>query len=284
MMFFFQGINLLTASSASALAFLVWECCTTLADEVEYIWSKPNVLLIKWLYLLTRYVGLLSLLLTPFFGYGSSLSCLAWIAIQMGEVQAMITLVEIVLMMRVHALYNRDPRMLAFLIFLILVATVGPMTGMALIAPKMQFSPTCAVLSIETSLTFISYIFSVTESILLLLTIAKCIHTFRKTTREIPVITLMLRDGTLAFFALVAMVLPMSIVLTVVDGAFISVLHPWFIAVYSCAGCRVVLNMQRLAIESGEIIAGGVTRAIPTTTMPMITSQINIEPLSQSAD
>ncbi|KAH7922662.1 hypothetical protein BV22DRAFT_643403 [Leucogyrophana mollusca] len=278
----FRGIDVLTASSASALSFLVWESCTTLDDEVEYIWSKSYTSPIKWLYLFARYIGLGALVATPYLGYRSALSCRGWIVLQMGEVQAMITLVEMILMLRVHALYNRDPRMRAFLILLILVATVIPSTGMGLITSKMVFNPSCAVVHVDTSLTYISYIFTVTESILLILTVVRCVHTFRTTLRQAPVIVLMLRDGTLAFFALIAMVLPMSVVLTVVHGAFISVLHPWFIAVYSCAGCRVVLNLQRLADGRDEMLPNAGTGSEHTHTLPVITSQIVIEPLPAS--
>ncbi|KAH7922079.1 hypothetical protein BV22DRAFT_683725 [Leucogyrophana mollusca] len=199
----FRGIDVVTASSASALSFLVWESCTTLDDEVEYIWSKSYTSPIKWLYLFTRYIGLGDLVATPYFGYRSALSCRGWIVLQMGGLQAMVTLVEMILMLRVHALYNRDPRMRAFLILLILVATVIPATGMGLSASKTMFSPSCAVMHIDNPLTFISYIYSITESILLILTVVKCVHTSRTTLRHAPVIVLMLRDGMLAFFALV---------------------------------------------------------------------------------
>ncbi|KAH7922078.1 hypothetical protein BV22DRAFT_1131735 [Leucogyrophana mollusca] len=70
----------------------------------------------------------------------------------------------------------------------------------------------------------------------------------------------------------------MSIVLTVVHGAFISVLHPWFIAVYSCAGCRLVLNLQRLADGREEMLPNAGASSVRTHTLPVITSQIVIEP------
>ncbi|KAH7922220.1 hypothetical protein BV22DRAFT_1131619 [Leucogyrophana mollusca] len=265
----------LTAVTASALTFLVWELCITFDDEVEFIWSKPSKSPIKWLFLFTRYVGLGSLAGSRFIGIGGDnpiLSCTGFLVLQVTLMQALIILVELILALRVHALYNRDRRMGAFLLFLVVSEPIIAIIWLSSTVPNTEFDSLCNVVHINSRMTSLSFSIVATECILLLLTILKCISTSR-TVRKSALIKLMLRDGTLGFLAVFSILIPASVLLDVSHGALVSVTNPWFNAVWSSAGCRLIVNMHRLSLEEQSHIA-----ANSNPTLPMISTHINIEP------
>ncbi|KAH7920927.1 hypothetical protein BV22DRAFT_1132697 [Leucogyrophana mollusca] len=263
----------LTSISISALCFLSWEYCITFGDEVKYIWSKPYDSPIKWLFLLTRYVGLGSLVGNRFIGIGGNnptISCRGFLTYQVTMSEVLVTLVELILMIRVHALYNRDRRIAAFLALLLAAGKVVAIIGLDSTVSTSHFNEICGVTRIDTPLAYFSFSTVMVEGILLILTLVKCIRTFQATRHSIPIITLMVRDGTMGFLAIMSILIPTSLFLVVKHGAFVSIMTPWFLAVLSCAGCRLIINMQHLSPDN----------YLPQTanqTFALITSQIIIE-------
>ncbi|KAH7904194.1 hypothetical protein BJ138DRAFT_953218 [Hygrophoropsis aurantiaca] len=263
----------LTGVSISAISFLFWEYCVTFHDEVEYIWSKPWKAPIKWLFLLTGYVGLGAVIGNRFTGIGGNnptISCRGFLTFQVTTTEFLVCCVELILMIRVHALYNRDNRMAVLLALLFVAGVVVAVIGLSSTVPNSYYNEICAVVRVETPLAYFSLSTLMAEGILLILTVIKCIRTFRETRHSIPVITLMLRDGTMCFLAIMTTLIPTSLLLVVKHGAFVSFMAPWFIAVLSCAGCRLIINMQHLSPHD----------YLPQTahqTFAMITSQILIE-------
>ncbi|KAH7915232.1 hypothetical protein BJ138DRAFT_1122892 [Hygrophoropsis aurantiaca] len=263
----------ITGISISAISFLFWEYCITFNDEVEYIWSKPWKAPIKWLFLLTRYVGLGAVIGNRFTGIGGNnptISCTGFLIFQVTMSEFLVSFVELILMIRVHALYNRDNRMAILLAFVFVAGVVVAAIGLSSTVPNSHFNEICAVVRIETSLAYFSFSTVMVEGILLVLTVVKCFRTFRETRHSIPIITLMLRDGTMCFLAIMTTLIPTSLFLVVKHGAFVSFMTPWFLAVLSCAGCRLIINMQHLSPHD----------CLPQTahqTFAMITSQILIE-------
>ncbi|KAH7922068.1 hypothetical protein BV22DRAFT_682590 [Leucogyrophana mollusca] len=270
----------LTSNSVSALSFLTWEFCITFGDEVRFVWSKPYKSPLKWLFLLTRYVGLGSLIGNRFLGIRSrnpSFSCKSFLALQVSMCQILVTLVEIILMLRLYALYNRDYRISAFLIFLAVAGTVVAIVGLVLSVPETQFDYMCSITHVGSSSTSFIFTFVIIECSVLLLTIVKCISSRRSINQTSPIIKLMLRDGTLAFLAMTATLIISSILLIAAHGSLASTLYPWVIATYSCAGCRIIINMHHLVLDDQDCPSSN--RAAP-----VITSHILIEPPSPEAD
>ncbi|KAH7922218.1 hypothetical protein BV22DRAFT_673653 [Leucogyrophana mollusca] len=167
---------------------------------MKFIWSKSNKSHIKWLYLLTRYVGLAAFAGNRFIGVGGShpaLSCKSFLSYQVTMTQVLVTLVQTILMLRVYALYN---------------------PGATSTIPNAQFNAVCGIVHIGSVMTSFRFAFVAIESILLLLTVIKCIYTFRVTRQPVPLITLLLRDGMLAFIAIVSILIPTSVTLVVDHG------------------------------------------------------------------
>ncbi|KAH7907899.1 hypothetical protein BJ138DRAFT_1158942 [Hygrophoropsis aurantiaca] len=95
--------SLLTSLSASALSVLCWETGIMFCDEVEFIWNKSYRSPVKWLYLLTRYIGLAASLGNPFLGIGASslsMTCKGFLILQVTAGQALVTLVQTIFMIR----------------------------------------------------------------------------------------------------------------------------------------------------------------------------------------
>ncbi|KAH7917859.1 hypothetical protein BV22DRAFT_926076 [Leucogyrophana mollusca] len=205
---------------------------------IEYIWSKPHRSPVKWLFLLTRYVGLASLICNLYGSVGgnyTAITCKGFLVIQVTMAQILVTLIELILMMRVHALYNQDLRITAFLAFLVIAGTLVAIVSLSFTVSSSDFDSTCGVTHIRSPLASFSFAFVITEGILLLLTLFKCIRTFRATGRSVPIIMLMLRDGTAGFLAIISILIPTSVLLVVNHGEFASTMNAWFLAVTSCA-------------------------------------------------
>ncbi|KAH7922658.1 hypothetical protein BV22DRAFT_643249 [Leucogyrophana mollusca] len=227
----------LSTVSMSALTFLSWELCTTFDNEVNYIWSKSYKSSVKWLFLLTRYIGLGSLVTNismSISGGRPPLSCWGFLTLQISVMQTIITLVELTLVVRVVALYNQNHRLRAILLFLVIGGTIFSMIGFATSVHKTEFDAMCVITHVAPAAVY-GFTFIVTEFILLVLTLAKCVHYLYITARRAPLIELMIRDGTMTFLATILVVVPTAILLTATHGAFIAMIEPWFIAVYSCA-------------------------------------------------
>ncbi|KAH7909947.1 hypothetical protein BJ138DRAFT_1180662 [Hygrophoropsis aurantiaca] len=267
------------ANSVSATSFLFWESFITFGDEIEYIWSKPYRSPVKWLFLLTRYVGLASVICNVYGTVGgihTAISCRGFLVIQVTMAQALVTLVELILIMRVHALYSQNCRMAAFLAFLVISGTLVAIVCLSFTVASSDFDSRCDVTHIGNSLASFGFAFVITEGILLFLTLFKCISTFKDTGRPVPVIMLMLRDGTAGFLAIISILIPSSVLLVANRGEYVSRMNPWFLAISSCAGCRLIINMQRLSLEKNHCQQCCHT---VNQTLPILTSHINIEPI-----
>ncbi|KAH7909945.1 hypothetical protein BJ138DRAFT_166044 [Hygrophoropsis aurantiaca] len=260
--------------SISALAFLCWDLCLTASDEIELVSSKTWKSPVKWLFLIARYTGLASLIANRPFGMGGRnmpLSCEAFLAMQSSLTQVLVTVSELILMIRVHALYNRNRWMTAFLVFLAFIGTADGIVGLIFTLPNAQFDSLCGVADIGSSMTSFTLAFVAIDVILLLLTVFKCVHTFQTTTRDIPVVVLMLRDGTAAFLAIITVLLATSVSMHVGRGKYLPAVTPWFKAVLSCSGYRVIINLQQLSVERKP------RTEHPTHGLPVITSHLVIE-------
>ncbi|KAH7917444.1 hypothetical protein BV22DRAFT_936571 [Leucogyrophana mollusca] len=228
----------LASNSISALVFLCWEICITFKDEVELIWKKPWKSLVKWLFLVTRYVGLTSLIGSLYISFGGNhpeASCRGFLVMMVTTSQTLVSLVELIFALRVHALYDRDRRMALFLAFLVIAGFIVAVVGLSSTVPRTKFDNRCGVTHIDSPMASFSFVFTITEGILLLLTISRCLWTLQTTRQSAPVLTLLIRDGSLGFLVVTSVLLPMSIVMVADRGKFVSWVTPWVNAVLSAA-------------------------------------------------
>ncbi|EIM79317.1 uncharacterized protein STEHIDRAFT_126547 [Stereum hirsutum FP-91666 SS1] len=123
---------------ASTTSVLVWDWLVCLPQEWRYIW-KADWTAIKVLYLMVRYYTFVVLVVTDvwFFADWSEASCAKNLRVLPGIAVVIDVCVELVLALRVYALYGRSTRILMFL-----GVMMAGFTGVMIAVPIMAFDYT----------------------------------------------------------------------------------------------------------------------------------------------
>ncbi|EPQ49796.1 hypothetical protein GLOTRDRAFT_51577, partial [Gloeophyllum trabeum ATCC 11539] len=125
--------------------------------------------------------------------------CLKWITMEAVVLQLIVSAVDIILMIRVYALYDRNRRLLATLS----VIYAGLMSllcyALTIIVPRVTVNPNCSSVSMP-SANCLCWLPSVSfETLLFALTLFKCYQYQRLGWRRSPILRQFVRDGTWAF-------------------------------------------------------------------------------------
>ncbi|KDQ53241.1 hypothetical protein JAAARDRAFT_39619 [Jaapia argillacea MUCL 33604] len=261
--------------SLSSLAFLIWDVCITFGDEVNYIWrydfsairsasSSPgldftrqsNQSPTKWLFLFTRYVSVVGQMIRFLLSFGFFWTppmprsiCHPWFIVQSLWTALLITAVELIFGLRVYAVYqsSRWIRNLLLLVFacnfLVVIITF------AVMLPKFQYNDDCFPLTTANTLEALR-IWTVTpvsvQTILMLLTLIKAIPSMRKSIHKTPLILVVARDGTWAYFLISVFILYDGIFYNFLSLLPRTLILSWFMTVISFSSCRLILNIAKL--------------------------------------
>ncbi|KAF8910383.1 hypothetical protein CPB85DRAFT_687051 [Mucidula mucida] len=229
----------------------------TFDREVDDIWTKPNSSWLKWAFLFARYFPLLaqitgrvidlsvlyqlSLILDKSFIRG-------WYISQVLVVWLTILGAEIVMMSRVYAMYSRNRWIGIGFISLLVMETVTVFLGLGLTLPSSDFDPVMLLTTTSQSFVFFGASAMVAQIIILALSVIRYV---RGEWNGIPIIKLMIRDGTLAFGVLFFISL-LLVVYTILDTKFATTTYAWMITFVSVVECRLILNMQRVPIVGAD--------------------------------
>jgi len=250
------------------MSILFWASCCGLVvtgldlsslfeEELQYIWKPPpRITLVKVLYLFSRYFALLAQItnciitgvwLSKYSPIPPSL-CRPWIIYQTVVTYFLLGAVNIILILRVYALYNRNNTLL-LVVLSIFVGKVGVNVYTAFICiPKspLHFDSHCLI----THGAGISPYFVGAEifcqCVLLLFVYAKRFSGWRSGLKSVPVLSIILLDGSLVFI-LTAALLVVTLALAFKSGAIALFVYPAFVCLLSAAGCRLIINIRRLA-------------------------------------
>ncbi|KAJ6506180.1 hypothetical protein C8R47DRAFT_1101497 [Mycena vitilis] len=252
----------------SAVTFLAFDICITFDDEVQYVW-KERWSLPKGLYLFGRYFGLINLLISlsvATYEGPSVETCRIYYGIYEAGPILLITSLNILFILRIHALYNRGLKMLAGLIFLFFVELVSGLVltiNEAAVAvhnvtkpPQGVHWPGCATTPAIFSqlVVWVPAIF--VASMFFILTLVKFVIVFQSShsgwsigkLREInsysPIMVAFVRDGTVFFLLIFSVVLINTIASQALSGPFQGLFLPWLTAIYSFSASRLVLNIR----------------------------------------
>ncbi|TFY77004.1 hypothetical protein EWM64_g7007, partial [Hericium alpestre] len=266
------GATMVNRSSLASLAFLVWDILITLDDEIRCIWSKPNRFWTKWLFLFVRYFAVAIQVATLFVGTEIAVelhyayhSCVSWYIFQEVSTQILIISVELILMIRVHALYDRNYIITAILFALFLVENITMIITLVHVVPGVQFDEACVVLHTPGSLIYFGVAYVAFETILFGLTLVKFVQAVRRGWGRTPVVTVLMRDGTWAFALVFVVVVINGLFYIGLDGSISAVAYAfvpivslmpfpthiiylirWILSLESFAGCHLILNLQTL--------------------------------------
>ncbi|OBZ77852.1 hypothetical protein A0H81_02424 [Grifola frondosa] len=214
-------------AGVAALTFLTWDVLIHLADEVKYIWHGRNGWM-KWIYLFIRHM--------PIFAQGStgvhfnSTGCRDWIIYQAAVMEAITLAVEIVLIIRVYALYNRNKLVLT-IILLLFVMEVTTMRCTDYIY---------GLLAMLSGL----------ETILFVLTLIKFFQVAHRRIGEQTLLNTFVRDGTWAFAIIFLIMLLNTLMYQLSHTPLAGICYFWALSVMSFAGSHALLNLRRHCWES----------------------------------
>ncbi|KAJ3977589.1 hypothetical protein EV361DRAFT_877884 [Lentinula raphanica] len=252
----------LESSTAAALIFLTWEILITLDDEVEFIWSKPRHSWIKWAFLFARY-GALSLLLAGRVLEGivtystmhlDTNGIRLWFAFQGLLAFSIMAGAEIVMMVRVYALYNRNKWVRYGFITLMLAELFTALLGFGLTFPPPSFNPQLIITTTPGSFEYFSISTMISQLVIVVLSVARYRYMYTHGHWEgTRIIRLMFRDGTLAFFVFFLLSLLMA-VYHILQQPFAPTEFVWSISIISVTECRLIINLQKLPFSESDTL------------------------------
>ncbi|KDQ53231.1 hypothetical protein JAAARDRAFT_39611 [Jaapia argillacea MUCL 33604] len=136
--------------SLSSLAFLIWDVCITFGDEVNYIWRQSNRSPIKWLFLFTRYVSVVGQMIFFLRTLGFFWTpptpraiCHPWFIAQSLWTAILIIAVELIIGIRVYALYQSSRWIRNLLLFVFACDFLVVFITFAVMIPKFQYDDNC---------------------------------------------------------------------------------------------------------------------------------------------
>ncbi|KAF5379356.1 hypothetical protein D9757_007675 [Collybiopsis confluens] len=258
------GFFAVNRSSVAALSILVYDILLTVNEEVEVIWPRPWSMM-KACYYFVRYMPVLFQI--PLLLVGSELSprfhftahaCLVWQVYQGAATASTTIAVDYILISRVNAFYF-DSRIVRWIVGISYVLEMAVMAvGLGLALPGSQFDSICLVEDIPQSLLAYAIVVILFQTLLFFLTARKFILSLRSGWGRVPIVVLLMRDGTWAFLVLLgkhnalnslgcrSLLACDASIYGFKNHAFAGLLYSWLLTVYSFCGYRVLLNIGHL--------------------------------------
>ncbi|KAK0460993.1 uncharacterized protein EV420DRAFT_1529565 [Desarmillaria tabescens] len=242
----------LNMGSASAIAFLLWELIITFDREVDFIWSKPRTSWIKWAFLFARYfplmAGICGRAIDTVVVYRDPIpiplnALRIWYICQVLVLHLMMLGAEIVMMARVYALYSRNRYIGGIFLLLLLGESTSVIVGLALNLPSEIFNPDDLLTTSSKSYIYFGVSAMISQVVILAFSIYRYI---RGDWRGVPLVSLMIRDGTLAFGVL--FFVSLLLVIFTASETYPTPTFAWLINFISAAECRLILNMQQIPV------------------------------------
>ncbi|KAF7375892.1 hypothetical protein MSAN_00003600 [Mycena sanguinolenta] len=253
-----SAIRIDYASSLGALTFLLYDIIITLDDEIKFMCRKPWTRT-KFIYLFIRYIPLciqISTLLlgspelTPQFHFISH-DCFIWEVYQGVGTVLVFGAVDYVLILRVYALYHNNPTVLRVVFVAFPLEVCGMCVGLGLSLDGIKFDDLCLTTAVPATLIIYGGSTLLFQTFLFILTVIKFITAVREGWGDTPLVGLVMRDGTWAFFLLFAVVAANSALFGLKNHDLASILFGWTLSVFSFSGYHVLLNLAFYLHDGG---------------------------------
>jgi len=242
-------------TALAALVFLVWENLITFDDEVNYIWPKPGTAWLKSVFLFLRYCTLCVSICNRILDeeviqqqHLSHSALRAWYISQVVIAHLAMTGVEFVMMARVYALYHNNRWVVWGFGCLLLAETIVVIAGLFITLPGVHFEPLLQLRSTPHSFVYLGISALVSQAIILALTLLRYL---RGEWAGTSLGTLLIRDGSVVYLIFFATTLS-AVVYSARGVPFGTTEYAWLMSLISSAGCRLILNMQRLPSSRGS--------------------------------
>lgn len=213
-------------SLVAALAFLAWDILITLDDEAVHIWMTTFQPL-KILYLLSRYYSLLALIILN----TRTLTCKGWVIIEGTSAVLLEIVVEIILILRIYAMYTANRRLLYVLIPAFAVQVIIMVVTLAVSLPEVMDSLHCGEVVFPVKIIAYSIASIAFEGFLVMLTLYKYCIARAEGWGRAGLMTVLVRDGVWAFALLFVVNLANTLFFTIAPATLAALGFPWLLAI-----------------------------------------------------
>ncbi|OCH93363.1 hypothetical protein OBBRIDRAFT_790388 [Obba rivulosa] len=243
-------------AGVAAFTFIAYDTLIHLPDEIHYIWQAPNTW-VNWAYLFIRYVpifaegSLITIITSDSTGiHFTTRGCRDWVIYQGAVVEAITIAVEVILVLRVYALYGRSQLMLAILGALFIGEVAVMINALCHTIPRMTFTPQCIITGAPSI--FMSYWLSslAFETILFALTLYKFFRSLKMLSGDTTILVAFVRDGTWAYALIFVTMLLNSLMYQYNKTPLAGICYFWAVSVFSFAGSHVLLNIRKIGRAS----------------------------------
>ncbi|EIN05351.1 hypothetical protein PUNSTDRAFT_127828 [Punctularia strigosozonata HHB-11173 SS5] len=242
-----------TAPALGTTSILVWDWLACLPQEYQYIW-KSRWTPIKFLYMMVRYYTFVVLIVTDiwFFGNWSEADCARDLPILPGMAVLSDFCVELVLALRVFALYDHDLRVAAIL-GVLLAGFLGTMIAVPVLAfdyVRLPSWPGPCLVTGKASIAGPKFIIAFYAAPMAFDFIVTALTLYRaffyiniKQTRS-SLITTFIRDGVFYYVAISALNLINVIFFVQANKLIESINAPMSIQISMVLSCRLILSLR----------------------------------------
>jgi len=245
---------------------------TTSGQEMEYIW-RSSWSFMKLVYVVTRYYSLFFLLVKSFVSTNMSLSvnfCTHYLLFEIWGSNALVMVVDILIIARIYAIYNRNIWTGFSLMALWLAEFIGTFmlvgfglkgTG-AMVNPLPGLLPGCQLANpANYHLLIIAWgVVSGFEAVYVAITMIKLLRIIRSSGFSVtPLLNVFFRDGAAYFLIILAVYLLNTFLEKFGAVELQGTGDSWLIATVSITACRLVLNIRNTAAPSQVLSRTGAT-------------------------
>jgi len=255
-----KGLTSTKFSGVAALAFLLYDHSLTFYPEVEYVW-KNKWSFAKGLFLVNRYMGLGLLILDVtvlFRGPLTDSFCQEYLRWHSAFSIFAVMLGQIILICRIHAVYDRQWRVTGPIVAFVGCLTVFCFCNDFINLPTMAAVPVftgCYLVNVPRIAVFSSVAGLINETMLFVMMLYKAWALWRENRRS-PLLRTILRDSLL-YYSTMFLVLLLNVViweaspLSVYESAIV-----WEEAIPCAIGSRLLLNIRTYYHRRDTVIIG----------------------------
>jgi len=243
--------------SFAALAAQAWELLVYFTDEVEYLW-RGRFNFIKGLYFCSRYAMLVAQIINLLLSFRfeertshPSRICPGIFVYKTIISQMSLSLVEIILLIRVYALCNQSYKAKWLLLVVFCLTTALETTGTVIVCYSLAQVSGCTPPGANKKGILIFGIGAgFCQSVIFGTTTIKFITRGRTGWTRTPLVSLMLRDGFVTFFLIMALLGVMIAyeIIRNIDMEMGNAVFAWFIALMSISASRLILSLRKIAV------------------------------------
>ncbi|KAI0047682.1 hypothetical protein FA95DRAFT_1558887 [Auriscalpium vulgare] len=244
-------------SSTGSLAFTFWDLLLTSDDMIQTVWTKPWTLT-SYICVAFRAFSLASQIVASVLTLGatetntttvSATLCLRLIIFQGAASQVLTLLLQIVLILRVVALYHDRPFMRYILGLLWIIELVFMSLILRVVSDGVRFNPQCVVTRFPVIVSVFFVLPIVMEALLFFLTMKKFRRSFRDgwVRARAPWIQQFMSDGIWAFVLPLVSAIVNLICMATLNSALSSVAFTWQIAIPAYAGYNLIIHLRKVA-------------------------------------